>query len=80
MKRFLVVFTLYVTSFTKLQCAVNINSSPQLPAKNASGRSRPSDEGGGAGRGGHPDPEISGGPRSPKKKKFGPSDLILVEK
>ena len=30
MKRFLVALTLYVISFTKIQCAININSSPQL--------------------------------------------------
>ena len=30
MKRFLVALALYVISFTKIQCAININSSPQL--------------------------------------------------
>ena len=42
-----------------------------------SGEFRPSDKGGGGGGGCHPDPEIRGGDRSPKKF-F--SALILVEK
>ena len=42
-----------------------------------SGRSRPSDKGGGGG--GHPDPEIRGGPGL-QKIFFAPSGLILVKK
>ena len=41
-----------------------------------SGRSRPSDKGGGDG-GGHPDPEIRGAGEA-QKKVFDPSGLILV--
>ena len=36
--------------------------------------------GGGGLGGGHPDPEIRGRTRSPKKFFFGPSGLILVDK
>ena len=42
-----------------------------------SGRSRPSDSRGGGG--GHPDPEIRGGPGL-QKNSFAPSRLILVKK
>ena len=48
-----------------------------VPATYISGGSRPSDKRGG---GGHPDPEIRWGGRSPPQNFFGPSGLSLVQK
>ena len=48
-----------------------------LNTANCSGRSRPSDTGGG---GGHPDPEIRGGAPVSKINFFGPSSLVSEKK